>query len=38
LGADNGLGVTMIMAILEEIKTIAHPTITAAFTIDEETR
>ena len=36
LGADNGLGVATIMAILES-DTIAHPTIDALFTIDEET-
>ena len=36
LGADNGLGVAMIMAILES-KDIAHPAIEALFTIDEET-
>ena len=36
LGADNGLGVAMIMAILES-KEIAHPAIEALFTIDEET-
>jgi dipeptidase D len=36
LGADNGLGVAMMMAILES-KTIAHPAIEALFTIDEET-
>ena len=36
LGADNGLGVAMIMAILESI-TIKHPAIEALFTIDEET-
>ncbi len=36
LGADNGLGVAMIMAILES-KTIKHPSIEALFTIDEET-
>ena len=36
LGADNGLGVAMIMAILES-KTIEHPAIEALFTIDEET-
>ncbi|MDG3581330.1 aminoacyl-histidine dipeptidase [Galbibacter pacificus] len=36
LGADNGLGVAAIMAILES-KTIAHPAIEALFTIDEET-
>lgn len=36
LGADNGLGVATIMAILEA-KDIAHPAIEALFTIDEET-
>jgi dipeptidase D len=36
LGADNGLGVATIMAILES-KTILHPAIEALFTIDEET-
>ena len=36
LGADNGLGVAAIMAILES-KDIAHPPIEALFTIDEET-
>ena len=36
LGADNGLGVATIMAILES-KTITHPAIEALFTIDEET-
>ena len=36
LGADNGLGVAMIMAILEST-TIKHPAIEALFTIDEET-
>ena len=36
LGADNGLGVAMIMAILES-KSINHPAIEALFTIDEET-
>jgi dipeptidase D len=36
LGADNGLGVAMIMAILESID-IKHPAIEALFTIDEET-
>ena len=36
LGADNGLGVAMIMAILES-NTIKHPAIEALFTIDEET-
>ena len=36
LGADNGLGVAAIMAILSSTE-IAHPTIEALFTIDEET-
>lgn len=36
LGADNGLGVATIMAILES-KDIAHPALEALFTIDEET-
>lgn len=36
LGADNGLGVATIMAILES-DTIAHPPLEALFTIDEET-
>lgn len=36
LGADNGLGVAMMMAILES-KDMAHPAIEALFTIDEET-
>jgi len=36
LGADNGLGVATIMAILES-KDIIHPAIEALFTIDEET-
>jgi dipeptidase D len=36
LGADNGLGVSAIMAILES-KDIPHPPIEALFTIDEET-
>ena len=36
LGADNGLGVAMTMAILES-KDIPHPAIEALFTIDEET-
>ena len=36
LGADNGLGVASIMAILES-DTIKHPAIEALFTIDEET-
>ncbi len=36
LGADNGLGVATIMAILES-NAIVHPAIEALFTIDEET-
>lgn len=36
LGADNGLGVAAIMAILESTD-LAHPAIEALFTIDEET-
>ncbi len=36
LGADNGLGVATIMAILESAS-ISHPEIEALFTIDEET-
>ncbi|MDO4224486.1 MAG: aminoacyl-histidine dipeptidase, partial [Bergeyella zoohelcum] len=36
LGADNGLGVAAIMAILES-KDIPHPALEALFTIDEET-
>ncbi|WP_338731075.1 aminoacyl-histidine dipeptidase [Mangrovimonas cancribranchiae] len=36
LGADNGLGVATIMAILES-NNIEHPAIEALFTIDEET-
>ena len=36
LGADNGLGVATIMAILESTD-ITHPAIEALFTIDEET-
>lgn len=36
LGADNGIGVATIMAILES-DTIEHPAIEALFTIDEET-
>jgi len=36
LGADNGLGVAAIMAVLSS-KEIAHPAIEALFTIDEET-
>lgn len=36
LGADNGLGVATIMALLES-KDIKHPPLEALFTIDEET-
>ncbi len=36
LGADNGLGVATIMAVLES-DSIVHPAIEALFTIDEET-
>ncbi len=36
LGADNGIGVATIMAILAS-NTIKHPTIEALFTVDEET-
>ena len=36
LGADNGLGVAAIMAILQSTD-IAHPALEALFTIDEET-
>ncbi len=36
LGADNGIGVASIMAILAS-ESIAHPAIEALFTIDEET-
>jgi dipeptidase D len=36
LGADNGIAVAMIMAILES-KTIKHPPIQALFTVEEET-
>lgn len=36
LGADNGLGVATMMAILES-KDIEHPALEALFTIDEET-
>ncbi len=36
LGADNGLGVATIMAILES-DSIQHPSLEALFTIDEET-
>lgn len=36
LGADNGIGVATIMAVLQS-DSIAHPAIEALFTIDEET-
>ncbi|SNR68108.1 dipeptidase D [Maribacter sedimenticola] len=36
LGADNGMGVAAIMALLES-NTIEHPALEALFTIDEET-
>ena len=36
LGADNGMGVATIMAVLES-DAIAHPDLEALFTIDEET-
>ncbi|HOV92622.1 MAG TPA: aminoacyl-histidine dipeptidase [Candidatus Kapabacteria bacterium] len=36
LGADNGIGVSMALAVLES-KDIPHPAIEALFTIDEET-
>lgn len=36
LGADNGIGVAAIMAVLSS-KDLAHPAIEALFTIDEET-
>lgn len=36
LGADNGIGVAAIMALLES-QDIAHPALEALFTIDEET-
>lgn len=36
LGADNGIGVAAIMALLQS-KDVAHPSLEALFTIDEET-
>lgn len=36
LGADNGMGVAMAMAVLES-KDIAHPAVEVLFTVDEET-
>lgn len=35
LGADNGIGVAMIMAVLED-KLLQHPPLEALFTVDEE--
>lgn len=35
LGADNGIGVAMMLAVLED-KTLQHPSIEALFTVDEE--
>ncbi len=35
LGADNGIGCAMMMAVLED-KTLQHPAIEALFTVDEE--
>lgn len=35
LGADNGIGCAMMMAVLED-KSLTHPSIEALFTIDEE--
>ncbi len=37
LGADNGIGVAAIMAVLSDTGEIAHPPLEALFTIDEET-
>jgi len=37
LGADNGLGVASIMALLSASEEIKHPALEALFTIDEET-
>ena len=37
LGADNGMGVAMIMAVLADDGAIAHPPLEALFTVDEET-
>jgi dipeptidase D len=36
LGADNGIGVSVALAVLED-KTLIHPSIEVLFTIDEET-
>ena len=37
LGADNGIGVAAIMAVLADGGAIAHPPLEALFTVDEET-
>ena len=37
LGADNGIGVAAIMAVLADAGEIAHPPLEALFTVDEET-
>ena len=37
LGADNGIGVAAIMAVLSDTGSIAHPPLEALFTVDEET-
>lgn len=37
LGADNGVGVAMIMAVLADGGDVAHPPLEALFTVDEET-
>ncbi len=37
LGADNGIGVAAIMAILSDGGQLAHPPLEALFTVDEET-
>ncbi len=36
LGADNGIGLALILAIMED-KTLSHPPIEGVFTVDEET-
>ena len=37
LGADNGLGVALAMAVLADAGTLAHPPLEVLFTVDEET-
>ena len=37
LGADNGIGVAMIMAVLADGGSVEHPPLEALFTVDEET-